>query len=245
MNTELLNRINMNDVYVKEFINNATDEQMEFFDIAAKLLSNNNDMSVIFDYTDDEHLRLITNKLIEYKNSEFVQRLKNVKYIEDIKELVTIMPNDDVFDTYIMSIVKQNDEYNDLRKNNSDLSWDEIERKYPEDRSEMSEEREMLFVNDCFECFEKEGFAKKKNRRKNMLREIKNAIYCIASYTGNRHFVECDSEDELAAYVAEGECKGYSVTSVTRICTDGSRPRVAVKSNPYYKKTIKEFIENF
>ena len=73
-----------------------------------------------------------------------------------------------------------------------------------------------------------------------MLREIKNAIYCIASYTGNRHFVECDSEDELAAYVAEGECKGYSVTSVTRICTDGSRPRVAVKSNPYYKKTIKE-----
>ena len=50
-----------------------------------------------------------------------------------------------------------------------------------------------------------------------MLREIKNAIYCIASYTGNRHFVECDSEDELAAYVAEGECKGYSVTSVTRI----------------------------
>lgn len=148
MNTELLNRINMNDVYVKEFINNATDEQMEFFDIAAKLLSNNNDMSVIFDYTDDEHLRLITNKLIEYKNSEFVQRLKNVKYIEDIKELVTIMPNDDVFDTYI-------------RKNNSDLSWDEIERKYPEDRSEMFEEREMLFVNDCFECFEKEGFAKK------------------------------------------------------------------------------------
>lgn len=68
-----------------------------------------------------------------------------------------------------------------------------------------------------------------------MLREIKNAIYCIASYTGNRHFVECDSEDELAAYVAEGECKGYTVTSVTRICTDGSRPRVTVKSNPYYK----------
>ena len=30
MNTELLNRINMNDVYVKKFINNATDEQMEF-----------------------------------------------------------------------------------------------------------------------------------------------------------------------------------------------------------------------
>lgn len=271
MNTELLNRINMNDVYVKKFINNATDEQMGFFDIAAKLLSNNNDMSVIFDYTDDEHLRLITNKLIEYKNSEFVQRLKNVKYIEDIKELVTIMPNDDVFDTYIMSIVKQNDEYNDLRKNNSDLSWDEIERKYPEDRSEMSEEREMLFVNDCFECFEKEGFAKKfwspfGDDKERIGQSFKIVGRCstkdsdlsslpmwnikfsdgtvIGAYPEEiipREMKEngCPLEgNELAAYVAEGECKGYSVTSVTRICTDGSRPRVAVKSNPYYKKTI-------
>lgn len=73
-----------------------------------------------------------------------------------------------------------------------------------------------------------------------MLREIKNAIYCIASYTGNRHFVECDSEDELAAYVAEGECNGYTVTSVTRICTDGSRPRVAVKSNKNRKDEFEE-----
>ncbi len=72
-----------------------------------------------------------------------------------------------------------------------------------------------------------------------MLRKIQNGIYCITSYTGNRHFVECDSEDEVAAYVAEEERKGYTVTSVTRICTDGSRPRVAVKSNPYYKKTNK------
>lgn len=105
MNTELLNRINMNDAYVKEFIDNATDEQMEFFDIAAKLLSNNDDMSIIFDYTDDKHLRIITDKLIEYKDSEFVQRLKNVKCIEDIEKLVPIMPNDEVFDTYIMSII--------------------------------------------------------------------------------------------------------------------------------------------
>ena len=108
MNTELLNKINRNDVYVKEFMDNATDEQMEFFDIAAKLLSNNNDMSILFDYTDDEHLKLITDKLIEYKNSEFVRRLKDVNYIEDIKELIPIMPNDEVFDTYIMSVVEQN-----------------------------------------------------------------------------------------------------------------------------------------
>lgn len=108
MYTELLNKINKKDTYVKEFIDNATDEQMKFFDIAAKLLSNNNDMSILFDYTDDEHLRLITNKLIEYKDSEFVQKLKHVTYIEDIKELVPIMPNDEVFDTYIMTIVEQN-----------------------------------------------------------------------------------------------------------------------------------------
>lgn len=76
-----------------------------------------------------------------------------------------------------------------------------------------------------------------------MLRKIKNGIYCITSYTGNRHFIECDSEDELAAYVAEGECKGYTVTSVTRICTDGSRPIVDVKSNPYYKITYERILE--
>lgn len=49
--------------------------------------------------------------------------------------------------TSVMKASALFDEYNDLRKNNSDLSWDEIERKYPEDRSEMSEEREMLFVD--------------------------------------------------------------------------------------------------
>ena len=108
MYTELVNNINKDNTYVKEFIDNATDEQMEFFDIATKLLSNNNDMGILFDYTDDEHLRRITDKLVEYKNSEFVQRLKNVKYIEDIKELVAIMPDDNILDTYVKSIVEQN-----------------------------------------------------------------------------------------------------------------------------------------
>lgn len=48
--------------------------------------------------------------------------------------------------TSVMKASALFDEYNDLRKNNSDLSWDEIERKYPEDRSEMSEEREYTYV---------------------------------------------------------------------------------------------------
>ena len=40
-----------------------------------------------------------------------------------------------------------------------------------------------------------------------MLKEIKNNLYCITSYTGNRRFVECDNEEELITYVAETEWK--------------------------------------
>lgn len=40
-------------------------------------------------------------------------------------------------------------------------SWDDMRGKYPEDRHEMTEERERSFVNDCFSLYEKEGFAKK------------------------------------------------------------------------------------
>lgn len=75
-----------------------------------------------------------------------------------------------------------------------------------------------------------------------MLKEIKNNLYCITSYTGNKRFVECDNEEELITYVAETERKGYTVTSVTQICTDGSRPRVAVKSTPAYMKAIRKLL---
>lgn len=40
------------------------------------------------------------------------------------------------------------------------ITWDEIDNKYPEDRDEMSEEREKAYVNDCFDCYEHEGFSK-------------------------------------------------------------------------------------
>lgn len=40
-----------------------------------------------------------------------------------------------------------------------------------------------------------------------MLKEIKNNLYCITSYTGNSRFVECDNEEELISYVAETEWK--------------------------------------
>lgn len=41
------------------------------------------------------------------------------------------------------------------------MTWEEMKVKYPEDRSDMSEEREKEFVEDCFSCYESEGFAKK------------------------------------------------------------------------------------
>lgn len=41
------------------------------------------------------------------------------------------------------------------------MTWEEMNIKYPEDRHEMTEEREREFVNDCFELYEKEGFSRK------------------------------------------------------------------------------------
>lgn len=45
------------------------------------------------------------------------------------------------------------------------MTWDEMKTKYGDlssiDRSTMTLEEETSFVNDCFECYEKEGFAKK------------------------------------------------------------------------------------
>ena len=41
------------------------------------------------------------------------------------------------------------------------MTWDKMNKKYPEYREEMSEKREEEFVNDCFDCYEQEGFSKK------------------------------------------------------------------------------------
>lgn len=42
------------------------------------------------------------------------------------------------------------------------MTWDEIRTKYPDRpyREDMTEEREKEFVEDCFSCYENEGFAK-------------------------------------------------------------------------------------
>ena len=71
-----------------------------------------------------------------------------------------------------------------------------------------------------------------------MIREIKNKLACIKTYIGKRYYVEYETEDELAIYVAGFDKKGYVTTSVTQICMDGSTPRIAIKSNKVYKNEI-------
>jgi len=40
-------------------------------------------------------------------------------------------------------------------------TWDDMRKKYPEFRDEMSVDREREFVGDCFDLYEKEGFSDK------------------------------------------------------------------------------------
>ena len=97
--------------------------------------------------------------------------------------------------------------------------------------------------------FDWTGFSEKNLIEMNQEHEPDIYGFILLKYDGQLYIADIQWETIAAydrrgisinLYVAEGECKGYSVTSVTRICIDGSRPRVAVKSNPYYKKTIKE-----
>lgn len=42
------------------------------------------------------------------------------------------------------------------------MKWEDIQTKYPNiDRDNMSEQEELSFVEDCFSCYENEGFSKK------------------------------------------------------------------------------------
>lgn len=100
------------DKYVKDFVKEATPEQMVYFDIALKLLANNNAMGVIFDYTDDMHLQLITNKLVEYKDTEFVKKLVSVNYAEELVALKDLVPDpdDEIFMNYVIFVIEHFEE---------------------------------------------------------------------------------------------------------------------------------------
>ena len=78
-----------------------------------------------------------------------------------------------------------------------------------------------------------------------MLRLINgfNSVYCIKTYSGVRHYVETNSESELAIWCAEKDVEGWLITSVTKLDNDGSTPRVPIKSMPEYKKKIKQMMQ--
>ena len=39
------------------------------------------------------------------------------------------------------------------------MTWAEIKKKYSEERDDMTEERELEYVSDCFDAYEEDGFA--------------------------------------------------------------------------------------
>ena len=60
--------------------------------------------------------------------------------------------------TYFISLNRLESE--DIMNNIKLNTWEDMRVKYPEYREEMTEEREREFINDCFNMYEKEGFAK-------------------------------------------------------------------------------------
>lgn len=85
-----------------------------------------------------------------------IRLYKNEKKNNEIKEIIADLRN--------LAVLKKKKNENfklKLEASRMSITWDEVKTKYPEYRDQMSEEREMEFVNDCFECYEQEGFAKK------------------------------------------------------------------------------------
>lgn len=73
-----------------------------------------------------------------------------------------------------------------------------------------------------------------------MIHKINETLYRIRTYTGVIHFVECDSVKELYRYVIDLQLKGYVITSINRMDSDGSTPKIAVFTNKEYKKLLTE-----
>lgn len=72
------------------------------------------------------------------------------------------------------------------------------------------------------------------------MRSIEKQLYKITRYHGRSEFIEADSVDEVAKYVAESDKAGNTVSSVTEINLDGSHPKVAITKLKAYKDAIKE-----
>jgi len=72
------------------------------------------------------------------------------------------------------------------------------------------------------------------------MRSIEKQLYKVTRYYGRSEFIEADSVDEVAKYVAESNKAGNTVSSVTEINLDGSHPKVTITKLKAYKDAIKE-----
>lgn len=68
-----------------------------------------------------------------------------------------------------------------------------------------------------------------------MTREIKNNIYKLNFHSGGIHFVEAETKTELFKYLMEQENKGYIITSVNLIQSNGKNPKIAFRTDKDYK----------
>lgn len=103
---------------IKKFLNRANKEQTKYVNIASKLLSNNDDASLMFDFSDDVHLGRLTSKLVEYKDTEFVKKLSDVVYEDDLLKLKNIVPDNEVLREYVDATIETLEK---RRKNDVDI----------------------------------------------------------------------------------------------------------------------------
>ena len=72
----------------------------------------------MFDFSDDVHLGRLTSKLVEYKDTEFVKKLSDVVYEDDLLKLKNIVPYDDVLREYVDATIETIEK---SRKNDIDI----------------------------------------------------------------------------------------------------------------------------
>ena len=84
---------------IMDFIREATGEQLDYIDLAFKIL-NHCEMSVILDYTDDMHLEYLTNALISVKdNKKFIDALSKAETDDEYLKLE--IPDNETLEYYI------------------------------------------------------------------------------------------------------------------------------------------------
>lgn len=79
-----------------------------------------------------------------------------------------------------------------------------------------------------------------------MMRVIEGELYRLTfGETGLTKVIECENEQEMIEYVAQKSTR-YVISNVTRLEVHADRvstPKVAVKSSPYYKALMREYLK--